>query len=376
MKKILVLIILLNAYGDIFALTTQGNWRWRKNDGSQTTATWVADQNVGPLISSNADTLRLRIELWNNPGQAGGLLDGALFEDSSDAPGAHWDTINLAADDDDPFVLAGSSTFVTDLEATTQQLTAPHAANFQAGLVIVTSEALPNFNVGTGFGTEMEYTIRPTANLQPNTTYYFRVDAAYYPVDLAMPFLTTAAVLPIKLTGFNVVREGKKIRVEWSTSSEQNNDHYELQRSSDAKTWKTIASIKGNNTASSNTYKVYDERPLNGINYYVIRQFDVDGRSSQSNVKFVKMPGANSIISVYPNPSHSGIHFSIENRGASDVEAVLTNINGGIIHREIFKSIPANAINKLNIARQPAPGVYILKLKGEGLSETVRVVIE
>jgi hypothetical protein len=165
--------------------------------------------------------------------------------------------------------------------------------------------------------------------------------------------------------------------LDWSTASEQNNDRFEIQRSSDGKTWKVITTVKGHGTtATSNNYTAYDEKPLSGINYYSIKQYDIDRHAYQSDVKSVKMPDVKPIISVYPNPSRSGVNFSLVNMGASNVKAILSNINGNTIHQEIFQNVPANAINKLNLQHQPAPGVYILKLQAEGLSESLRVVIE
>ena len=86
MKKILLLTALLVTSYNLFAFTTQGVWRWRKDDGSETTATWRADQNTPITISSTDSIIRLRIELYNdinnNGSNSGGLLDGARFEDS------------------------------------------------------------------------------------------------------------------------------------------------------------------------------------------------------------------------------------------------------------------------------------------------------
>jgi len=156
------------------------------------------------------------------------------------------------------------------------------------------------------------------------------------------------------------------------------NDRFEIQRSADGRTWKTIANIKGqgSTSAASNTYKAYDESPLSGINYYIIKQYDVNGHSYLSDIKFLRMTATKSILSVYPNPAHSAINFSIANKGASNVEAILANVNGTVVHQEMFKNIPANTINKLSLHHQPVPGVYILKLKTEGLSESTRLVIE
>ncbi|MEJ7585973.1 MAG: T9SS type A sorting domain-containing protein [Ferruginibacter sp.] len=264
-------------------------------------------------------------------------------------------------------------------EPTTSQLTGV-ALTFSPGKIMVDSMVLRNISLPDQQRTEFEWVITATANAMPNTTYYFREwGAAANNLDIGMtyPSLTTAGVLPIKLSGFNVAREGKRIRLEWSTASEQNNDRFEVQRSSDGTTWKTIASIKGKgNSAASSAYKAYDEDPLSGTNFYIIRQYDLDGQSSKSGIKMIKMSRSASVISIFPNPSNSGVNFSIENKGISNMEATLTNLNGSIVHQEIFKNVPANSINKLNLAQQPAPGVYILKLKSTELSESVKIVIE
>ena len=75
MKKTLLLILLLVSYTQIFAFLTQGNWRWRKDNGTETSATWIAPQNTSITIGSSDSTLRLRIEVYNTQTDAIALLD-------------------------------------------------------------------------------------------------------------------------------------------------------------------------------------------------------------------------------------------------------------------------------------------------------------
>ena len=376
MKKISLVAILLISVSNIFAFTTQGNWRWRKDNGSQTTATWLAAQNTVPVISSPTETLRIRIELYNDPVKPGGLLDNAQLEDSSDAPGARWDTVKVTGDANDPFVLAGSSPNVIDKEPTTQQLSAPHYTTFQAGKVIVSSEKLPASTVGDNSGTEYEWVIKPTANLVASRTYYFRVNAAEYKTGMSFPAVTTAATLPIKLSAFSATGEGSKVKLQWSTESEQNNDRFDVQRSVDGRTWETISSVKGKGTISSTSnYTTYDNSPLKGITYYRLQQYDINGKSTASDVKSFRLGAIKTLVSVSPNPARAGINFKFLNEGAKNVLAVLSDANGKVVYQQTFKEVQANALHKLNL-QQPAPGIYILKLKGEGLLESIKVVVQ
>ncbi len=377
MKKTTILIVSLLAYTHIFANLEQGKWRWRNDNGSQTTAAWKAGQDTSILLFSTSEILRLRYELYAAPSIPGNILyisENLQYATNTSGP---WTTIDTIAGSK-AFMMANTSNFVLQNDSTTRQLSGTNHT-FLPGITMVDSTLATLNNFVGQQATELEWAIRGTSNTLPATIYYFRDFSKKQTVTYdSYPSLTTASVLPVRLTGFTINREDKKVKLDWATASEQSNDHFEIQRSSDGRTWKTIAKLKGNGTtSSSHSYTAYDESPLSGINYYVIKQYDADGRSYQSDVKSLKMLMASAkIISVSPNPSHSGINFSLINQGSSNVEAILTNTNGIIIHHEIIKSVQANVINKLQLEHQPAPGVYILKLKAEGLSESIRVVIQ
>ena len=376
MKKFIILLGLVLTYSNIFAFLTQANWRWRNDDGSETTATWKANQNTQAIQTVTGAIWRLRLEVYNNTGNSVDIFDTLQYATSISGP---WINLDVTAGSN-PFTIAGVSAFVVQAEPTTSQLAGVAGYTFSPGKVMVDSMVLKNISMADQQHSEFEWAIKSNSNILPNTTYYFRqFGSTASPLDAGMtyPSLITAGVLPIKLTGFNVIRENKKIKLEWNTNSEQNNSRFEIQRSSDGRTWKTFAKINGHGSASvSNTYTAYDESPLSGVNYYMIKLYDRDGHFYFSDIKSVRMPDVKSIISVYPNPAHSEVSFSLVNKNASNVEAILSNINGSIIHKEILKSVSAGTINKLNLERQPTPGIYILKLKAEGVSESARVIIE
>ncbi|KAA9038489.1 T9SS type A sorting domain-containing protein [Ginsengibacter hankyongi] len=374
MKKIVILTIMLAACNNIFAFLTQSNWRWRNDDGTETSATWKAAQNTQAVMNTSGEVWRLRLEVYNNSGTTLGLLDTLQYATSTGGP---WTNID-ATSSSNPFIIEGTSAFVVQGEPTTAQL-AGVAYTFAPGKIMVDSMLLQNDSLADSRRTEFEWAIKSTPSIVPNIIYYFRQRGITQAVDpsYTYPSLITAGVLRVKLSKFTVSREDKNVRLEWVTSSEQNNTRFEIQRSGDGKTWKPIASINGQgSTGASNTYKVYDDSPLSGINYYVIKQYDVDGHAYQSDVKILRMPEIRSIVSVSPNPSRSGINFSIANRGASNVNVTLVSMNGNIIHHEVIGNVQPNSINKLNMKQQPAPGLYILKLNAESLSESAKVIIE
>jgi uncharacterized protein (UPF0333 family) len=377
MKKLLILIVLLATCSNIFALLTQANWRWRNDDGTETAATWKAAQNTQAVLSTKGEIWRLRLELYNNTGGSYPFYDTLQYATSTSGP---WTNIGVTAGSN-AFKIAGVSAVVTQADPTTAQL-AGTAYTFSPGKIMVDSMEAENLDLADQNRTEIEWAIKSTSNIIPNTIYYFREqwgDGGAFMMDggATYPSLVTAGVLAVKFTGFSVIREGEKAKLEWSTASEQNINKFEVLRSGNGRTWKTVTTINGQGSTSvSGSFTAFDNTPLSGVNYYVIKQYDKDGSFYQSEIKLLKMPGLKSVVSVSPNPSRTGISFRIANSSASNVEAQLISMNGNVIYREIINNVQPNSANKLSMRQQPGPGMYILKLKGEGLSESVKVVIE
>src|SRR6478735_6812553 len=108
MKKTLLLVAMVVTSYNVFAFTTQGVWRWRNDDGSETSATWKAAQNI-PITIASDSTLRLRIEFFND-GTDNVTLTKAIFQYSTNASASDpdWTTIDLTTTTN-AFVLAGTS---------------------------------------------------------------------------------------------------------------------------------------------------------------------------------------------------------------------------------------------------------------------------
>lgn len=99
----------------------------------------------------------------------------------------------------------------------------------------------------------------------------------------AFEFLPSA--LPIELLDFGGEwREGGN-RLMWQTATETNNDYFTIRWSTDGKYFYSIAKVPGaGNSAWGIRYEYLDEDCQEGINYYVLRQTDYDGRWKDSEI--------------------------------------------------------------------------------------------
>lgn len=112
--------------------------------------------------------------------------------------------------------------------------------------------------------------------------------------------------LPIELIDFNATVIYDKVKLQWETSIESNNDFFTIERSTDGKNWDKLLNVKGaGNSSLPISYLTIDDRPFLGISYYRLKQTDFDGQFSYPatrsvNISFKKR----ATVTIYPNPTN------------------------------------------------------------------------
>jgi len=95
--------------------------------------------------------------------------------------------------------------------------------------------------------------------------------------------------LPVEFLYFHATDKSKSIVLEWATATEMNNDYFSILKSIDGTTWKEINRIKGSgNSSTTLNYEYIDTEPLEGYNYYLLKQTDYNGQFSYSNIIAIK----------------------------------------------------------------------------------------
>ncbi len=114
-------------------------------------------------------------------------------------------------------------------------------------------------------------------------------------------------VLPLQWRSFTAEKQGNKSQLNWTTEQEQNTKDFVVQHSKDGTVWVDITVITANgNTNTPSTYQFRHENPVRGINYYRIRQRDLDGQSSYSSTRILFFNATGSALTVFQNPVVNG----------------------------------------------------------------------
>lgn len=127
------------------------------------------------------------------------------------------------------------------------------------------------------------------------------------------------AALPVELSAFTAQKiDNKRSLLNWITANEDGNVGFQIERATDGRNFQEIGFVSGaGNSRNENSYTFIDENPLPGINYYRLRQLDLDGKTAFSDVKSLTFGGMIKELSVFPNPANDFLQISGFESGSS-----------------------------------------------------------
>jgi hypothetical protein len=173
---------------------------------------------------------------------------------------------------------------------------------------------------------------------------------------------------------FDAVMADKSIIVKWVTASEQDNGHFEIERSVDMKRFTTIALVLDGFSAdgTGKSYKFRDK--TDGIDkglpvYYRLKQIGNDGKATYSNVITV-MGGESKVsrtqIELSPNPviDDVALRFSASESGLTEVR--IYNIYGKELLSKQSTINKGSVCMQLNGFSKLPHGTYIARLSMNG----------
>jgi hypothetical protein len=171
-----------------------------------------------------------------------------------------------------------------------------------------------------------------------------------------------ASVLPIELVSFTVeTHQDDKIYLKWETVTETDNDHYEVERSSDAADFENIciqnSKAPGGNSLYKIDYAYRDEEPLTGTNYYRLKQVDRDGSFTYSKIISAHLDEESEMnFMIYPNYDSNVFTAKVSGlNSAGSMTILLRDVAGNIVYKVL------NFVNDTNVQINIAPEMKLTK---------------
>jgi hypothetical protein len=173
--------------------------------------------------------------------------------------------------------------------------------------------------------------------------------------------------LPISLLSFSGYKDGIRNQLRWTTSSEQNNSGFEVQRSADGVNYISIGSVSSQATGGNSTiplnYSFTDNSVIGSRQYYRLRQVDLSGNSKFSNIVLIKgdKPVSLMIDGLFPNPASTLVNVLIAAPDKDKVTVVITDMMGRTMIQQLVNVETGSSTIPVDISRL-TNGTYMIKL--------------
>jgi hypothetical protein len=188
----------------------------------------------------------------------------------------------------------------------------------------------------------------------------WEVAGLYYQNTTCVACAAGSCVLPIELESFSAECQNNNPLLKWTTATENNNDHFTIERTEDGQHFINVATIKGaGNSSSPHNYSVVDDNPASGNSYYRISQTDFDGTTNVlSTTAFT--PCENVTTTVINN----SIDIQINSASGGKYGISLTNTMGEVVLNQTQNAVPG--INSFKLTPKVSKGIYILQITTPG----------
>ncbi len=185
--------------------------------------------------------------------------------------------------------------------------------------------------------------------------------------------------LAVRMLDFSGKLLDDRVSLTWTTISEGNLSHFEIQRSTNGSDFVAIGRVdaKGAEQALASYQFTDSELPVGQRKlHYRLRMIDRNGYPELSNVITVNIEELNTIkLKLYPNPASSQDEVALEFQGtAGKAQVTVSDLMGTHLKGQFFDT--TEGVNQLKLStRGLATGIYIIKLQNGNRQASKKLVV-
>ncbi len=191
------------------------------------------------------------------------------------------------------------------------------------------------------------------------------------------------AALPVNLVAFNSQKKENGVLLQWQTTREVNVSHFEVQRSTDGRTFEPLATVRASGGENQNgaNYTFTDHpwislppnQPLGNVFYYRLKIVDLDATFAYSDIVSEKPDPAAARAMLYPNPVFNGTTSIAIPGGMKGTTVKVRNLLG---KEENVRLEYTPEQEGLLYTGKLAPGIYIVTVEKENKHTILKLVVE
>jgi uncharacterized repeat protein (TIGR03803 family) len=201
-----------------------------------------------------------------------------------------------------------------------------------------------------------------------------------YPYSTFIEVSTIA--LPVTFLNFDGELKNNQVVLKWSTADEINNKGFDVERSENGKDFFKIGFVEAKgNTSLTSHYTFSDINFTSAVNFYRLKQLDIDGNFEYSRIIKINTPKATIYSAVIaPNPFSNVTTISFSLTQSAKVSLKVFDLNGRLIKIFADKKMMVGAHeikwNTNNANGQPVlSGVYLLRIEAGDFTMTRKISV-
>lgn len=187
-------------------------------------------------------------------------------------------------------------------------------------------------------------------------------------------FVIDGVAQPVDLMAFNAYAKERINILNWSTASEQNNAHFEIEKSYNGTRFELIGKVAGNGNSSENINYSFEDLNPTILSYYRLKQVDFDGTFEYSQVITVRRSKSWKEFNISPNPVKENLNISFFSASNRSLELKVSDIIGRALYTE---SVAAQkGLNNIEInTNDYLNGIYLVTIS-DGINQISQKLVK
>lgn len=241
---------------------------------------------------------------------------------------------------------------------------------FQIGFFIGSCGSLIKISCTTLSGGSLT---APTGSLTAGTQVWVAIDGALGSNCSYSITAFNATILPLTLKYFSAWKRPDANRLTWQTLSEKNFSHFEIEKSADGINFISIGSVLGKGSSNKPAIYSYDDNEMRPVQYYRLKQIDIIGKYTYSNILKVNRDDAANTKVVFNNRVTSQLNLRIIDLPSDNLTIKFIDNTGREIKSQQVKINQGENSLNLNTGSIPS-GFYYMLLTADNYKRTFSFV--
>jgi hypothetical protein len=183
--------------------------------------------------------------------------------------------------------------------------------------------------------------------------------------------IPNAGILPVRMTSFQAINRESSVELKWSVAQNENGKEFQIEKSTDGKTFFSVATVPASVKTGSENY-AYNDAGVSVNTFYRVKLVDRNTQPSYSNTLMIAKKTTHGFLSLNQNPVDSYLGFSVNANGNTMGTVNIYNAAGTkMVSQKINLTKGTNSIT-LNLDGKIYTGMYILEVLSNQETQSVK----